>query len=304
MISSYLKLCRLRQFIKANNIHIVQTVFNESTLSVPLAACGTAAKVVCSRRDMGFWYTPNKLFLLRKLSPFIDKYLANSYAVKENIIDKEAIPTHKVEVIYNGHDFSRFTLAKSMTFRKKLSIPNDSYIVGIVANFRPVKRVADLIVAFSIILAKYPNTYLVIVGDTGGLLSDYNKLAKNLAVNSNIKFLGSIKHVVPVIKHFDVGILCSESEGLSNVLIEYMGCGIPIVATKTGGNAEVIQNGHTGLLVPIHDPRALAAAISRLLVHRDIAIKMSQRAKKYAKGRFLDRDIIDKYEQFYKTLLI
>lgn len=302
-ISSYYKLWKLRKYIIANGFDIVQTIFNEAALTVPIAAYRTGSKIISSRRDMGFWYTSRKLFMLSKIVLFIDKYLVNSYAVKENIKEKEGVPDHKVVVIYNAHDFFRFNIEKSRTFREQQSLPNDSYIIGIAVNSRPVKRVVDLIVAFSFILAKHPNTYLVIVGDTGGLLSDYNKLAKNLAVNSNVRFLGSVKHVVPVIKHFDVGILCSESEGLSNVLIEYMGCGIPIVATQTGGNVELIEDGETGLLTPVRDPRALATAIMKLMDDRDMARRMAQRAQKYTEKKFQLPDIITQYEQFYRTLL-
>ena len=302
-VSSYLKLWKLRRYIKTKKIDIIQTIFTESALTVPFVAYGIGSKIICSRRDMGFWYTPRKLFILRKLSPLVVKYLVNSYAVKKNVIEKEGIPDQKVEVIYNGHDFSRFNVEKSKKFREDQAIPRDSFIVGIVANFRPVKRVNDLIVAFCDVLQKHPNSYLVAVGDQGGLLDEYKKLAEKLKIQNNVRFLSSVKEIIPVMKHFNVGIMCSESEGMSNVIIEYMGCEIPVVATDTGGNAELIQNEETGLLVPVGKPKALASTISRLLENPDIGIKISQKARKCAEERFSDNEIIAQYEEFYKKLV-
>lgn len=302
-ISSYYKLWKLRKYIIANGFDIVQTIFNETALTIPIVAYRTGSKIISSRRDMGFWYTSCALFTLNKIVPFVDKYLVNSYAVKENIKEKEGVPDRKIEVIYNAHDFSRFRAKKSEGFLKQQGIPEGSYIIGIVANLRPVKRVKDLILAFCDILLRYPDSFLVVMGDPGNLLKEYKELTVRRGIQDNVRFLGPTENVIPVIKNFTVGVVCSESEGMSNVIIEYMGCNIPVVATSTGGNAELIRHQQTGLLVPVGKPKVLASAISILLDNPDTRQKMAQRCRQLIEKAFLNDKIYAHYETFYKTLL-
>ena len=301
--SSYFKLLFLRNYIKKNHINIVHTFFNETAVSVPVAACGTGSKIISSRRDMGFWYTNGNLFLLRIISRFVDKYLANSYAVKANTVQKEKLPDKKVAVIYNAHDFSRFNVEKDPKFLDNQKIPKGYLIIGIVANFRPVKRVDDLLKAFPFILKHHPKTILIVIGHHGGLKENYLRLADSLGIHKNIRFIDNTDNVIPIIKHFNVGVLCSESEGMSNVLIEYISCEIPVVATRTGGNVELIRHEKTGLLVPVGNIGAISDAVLKLLQYPQLGRKMIKNAKQSIEDMFNADTIIRQYETFYQKLV-
>ncbi len=260
---SYVKLYRLRNYISENGFHIVQALFNDASLLVPILATGLHIKVVSTRRDMGFWYTPLKLLLLQSLRFVTDAYIVNSLTVKQNVMRKEKVVPRKIHVIYNGHSLERFAAPRSDEFHAATGIPEESTIVGCVANFRPVKRVADLIVAFSRISANLPHAYLVLVGHPGELLGEYLALIKELKIENNVRMLGMVNDAIPLVKHFDVGVICSESEGLSNSLIEYMGCDVPVVATDIPSNREVLNG--VGYFYPVADTDTLASLLYQVL---------------------------------------
>lgn len=297
--TTYGKFLQLRRYIRQNKIDIVQSIFNDSALSLAFYTFGLGVKTISTRRDMGFWYTPAKLCILRMNTFFTDKYLVNSHAVKDNIHRKEWVPVNKVIVIPNGCDVSRFHIASQGNFRERYAIPEGAPIIGIVANLRPVKRVNDLIMAFPRVLEKIPESYLVIVGYTGELLDKYMHLANDLRIEERVKFLGLINDPIPVINNFSVGVNCSESEGLSNAIIEYMGCRIPVVATDTAGNREMIIDGKTGLLVPVGDTCALSTSIVRLLKNEELRDNVVSRARESLLTRFDEKQVIKQYEYFY-----
>ncbi len=301
-LRSYRKLLQLRRYIREEGIDIVQTVFNDSALSIPPILAGLRIRLVSTRRDMGFWYTPFKKMVLGVNSLFTDRYLVNSSAIKRNLLANEFARDRKVHVINNGHNSKKFLSEPDKYFFENNGIPFDSRIIGIVAHLRPVKQVDRLIIAHTKILRRYPETYLVIAGDDSSLGEEYRKLVQAMGIAERVRFLGVVEEIIPVMKHFDVGVNCSESEGLSNTIIEYMGCGVPTVATDNEGNRELIQHGQNGLLVPVGDPEALANAVIALLDDKNLRERVIGNGRRFAKNRFEESRIVEMHEMFYWEL--
>jgi len=302
-LDTYRRFQVIRKYIREQAIDIVQTVFNDSALSHPFFTVGSGVKVVSSRRDMGFWYTPAKLVILRLNTLFTHGYLVNSHAVEKNLRKSEWVPARKIVVIPNGHDLSRFDGLPRAGFHSRYGIPEDAPIIGIVANLRPVKRVHDLMAAFALVLKEQTDAFLVIVGHTGEMLDEYTALAADLGIDSHVRFLGLIDDPIPVMKHFAVGVNCSESEGLSNTIIEYMGCGVPVVATDTQGNRELVVHEETGLVTPVGDTRGLAASILRLLREPSLRGRLVSSAREYVMKCFDERSVVRQHERFYIDLV-
>lgn len=301
--TTYYKLYNLRKYMRQKNYDIVQTIFNDSAISIPFITFGLDVRLVSTRRDMGFWYTPMKLLILKMNSILINKFLVNSIAVRDNVHEMEGVALEKITVIYNGHDFSRFELPKQADLMKNLSIPMDSPIIGIVANMRPVKRVKDLISAFKSVLNIVPESYLIIVGHIDPSCEDYKHLVRTYGIEDRVRFLGMIDEPVPIIKNFSVGINCSETEGLSNSIIEYMACGIPVIATDTSGNRELIKNGETGILVPVGDTEQLSRAIVQILQDEKYGKELASKSIKCVAERFNLDKVINQYTDFYMGLV-
>jgi len=302
-IKTYYKFYQVRKIIKKNKINIVQTIFNDAALSIPFITLGMKVKIISTRRDMGFWYTPMRLMILRLNSYLIDNYLVNSNAVKMNVILKESVPEEKICVIHNGHNLSKFNISPTKTFYKNFSIPECSKIIGIVSNMRTVKRVDDLIYAFHYILERNYDCYLVIIGHNGELLEKYTNIIKKYNIENKVRFLGMIENPIPIIKNFTVAVNCSESEGLSNVIIEYMGCGVPVVATDTSGNKEIIRSNENGLLIPVGNIEALANAIITLLTNKNIRDKLIKNAYETVKDNFDENNINNQYQSYYRNVI-
>ncbi|MBP7279662.1 MAG: glycosyltransferase [Sedimentibacter sp.] len=301
--STYLKLYRLRKYIQSNKFDIVHIVFNDTAISIPPMMLGLKTKTVSMRRDMGFWYTPMKIMALRINSIFTDLYLANSNSVKENLHQKEWVPLRKIQIISNGVEFSRFDTPKDINILHKLNISKGSPIVGIVANMRPVKRVKDLIHAFLYVEKRIPNSHLIIVGHLGDTFDEYMQIVRMSNIEQKVHFLGMIQDPVPIMKHFTVGVNCSETEGLSNSVIEYMACGVPVVATDTSGNRELILNEVNGLLVPVGKINDLADAIILILEQARLRDRLISKAKENIVDRFASDTIIKQYMMCYHNII-
>jgi L-malate glycosyltransferase len=296
---SVMKLARLSGHIRSSGVRVVHVFLNDASIAAPFFCRIGGARVVVSRRDMGFWYTKAALGALRVSNLFVSRIVANSDAVRRNVHHREGYPLGRIEVVTNGHDPARFDVAPLHGLRDRLNIGPADPIVGMVANFNPWKRHTDLVRAFAQVRREHPSAHLVLVGT--GATSETRALARELAVESAIHILEGVTEAIPVVKHFTVGVLCSESEGLSNAVIEYLGAGKPVVCTNVGGNVELVQEGETGFLLAPGDVDALADRIARVLANPTMAAAMGQRAGNVAL-RFTSRRMAESHMDLYQRL--
>ena len=278
---SIAKIIRYALALRREGYRLVHCYFNDSALIAPFFVKLSGIRVLVSRRDMGFWYTPYNLAVLRLVAPFVDCYVANSRAVKQRVQQQEWVSPDKIVVIYNGYAPLAEKNDQPAGLAKLPGIPDDALIVGIVANLRPIKRMDTLIEAFALISKHFSGVYLVIVGDKTTAeavhtLEKLDALTRYFEISERVVFTGQVKDPKPYIHRFTVAVLCSESEGFSNSIIEYLQAGRPTVCTDTGGNAEVIQAGSNGFLIPIGDSRALADYVIRLLSDSTLARRIGE----------------------------
>jgi glycosyltransferase involved in cell wall biosynthesis len=118
-----------------------------------------------------------------------------------------------------------------------------------------------------------------------------------------VQFLGSVEHVTREIRRFDVGVMCSDSEGLSNAILEYMSAGVPTVARAVGGNADVVIDGETGRLVAGDSPEDLAGAILQVLADEPARARMGAMAWSMADRAYSIDACVRRHEAYYARLL-
>lgn len=294
-------LCQLTGIIRTARVQLVHILFNDASMIAPLFCKMGGAKVVVSRRDLGLWYTPAKLAALKMSNVFVDRMVANSVAVKNNVQRSEKYPGNRIVVIHNGHAVERFKQDAVAEFRECHGIGADDPIVGMVANMYEMKRHGDLIKAFAEVRQEHNTAHLVFAGE-GDEEHALRKLAAVLGIDKYVHFLGSVAEVIPVIKHFTVAVLCSVSEGMSNALIEYMGCGKPIVCTAVGGNVEVIRDGYNGLLVSAGDIKELAHGIRKLLADSSLAHRLVRNGAATLRERFGSETMVNSYMRLYEQM--
>jgi len=191
-------------------------------------------------------------------------------------------------VIYNGYSRRHAVNNESTSIRDRYRIGKNDRIIGIVANLTAVKRHKDLIAAVAIVRVRQPDAHLVIVGD-GPLKQMLQDLTAKLRIQQWVHFVGSLDNVIPIVEQFDIGVLCSESEGLSNALIEYLACGIPVICTRAGGNGELVSDGENGFLVEVGDVATLAKRIASLLDDRSLARVLGDRGRETVEALTVDR---------------
>lgn len=308
-IRSILRVLRYALSLRRENYRLVHCFFNDSSLIAPLFLRLVGIRVLVSRRDMGFWYTPRNLAVLRLVAPFAHRYVANSQAVKRIVQQREWVPGGKISVIYNGY-VSRTENDSEATDAVGLpGVPIHGPVVGIVANLRPIKRIDTLIKAFALIGGQYPDAWLVVAGDDdqsqrgGSMLEELLDLATDLGIRERVIFAGRVADPTPYIKRFTIAVLCSESEGFSNSVIEYMQAGRPIVCTDTGGNPELVQDGRNGFLVPVGDARALADRLIRLLSDTALARRLGEAARETVQSSYTHTRMIAEQMACYDEVL-
>jgi len=295
-----LKLLKLASRVRAGRFQIAHVFLNDASLAAPFFCRLGGAEVVVSRRDMGFWYTSAQLAVLRVSNGFVSRIVTNSQAVKQNVHRRERYPLARIEVVYNGHRPGRFDVAPLSGFRERLNIGPSDPIVGMVANLNTWKRHDDLLRAFALVRARHPRAHLVLVGG-GSRETSLRDTAHALGLESTVHFLGGVADVIPLVQHFTVGVLCSDSEGLSNAVLEYMSCGKPSVCTNVGGNGEIVTDGVTGFLVDPRDIESLADRIDRLLAQPDLCESMGRRASEASRW-FTSQRMTERHMDLYERL--
>lgn len=285
---SWLRVFRWAQKARSEGVSVVHVFFNDPALFVPACLAAAGLPCVVARRDMGFWYTPLRLMLLRRMQPFVSRLVANSKAVAEHCGSAEGYAPEKRTVIPNA--VARLDLPSRRTHR-------ETFTIGLVANIRPIKRISDAIHALSMLVVDGRQIRLRVIG--GGDASELLALAARLDVADRVEFPGPSNDVGGALAEFDVALMCSESEGLSNAIMEYMQAGLPVIATDTGGNAELVTQDETGFLYPVGDIERLATSLARIHDNPDLAAGLGAAgARRIREGFGVDR-IVTAYASLY-----
>ncbi|MBI3119978.1 MAG: N-acetyl-alpha-D-glucosaminyl L-malate synthase BshA [Candidatus Hydrogenedentes bacterium] len=200
--------------------------------------------------------------------------------------------------IYNFIDPRKFN---GQSFRRCQLAEGDEKIIMHMSNFRPVKRVTDVVRAFKRI-AERVNARLVMVGEGPERMAAVG-VAKQLGISEKIRYLGSYEDIQMILPCADLVFQPSEHESFGLVPLEAMACRVPVLATASGGIVEVVEHGVTGYLTEVGDIEAMAACAIDLLTDPDKARAMGERGQERAL-RLFDRDaIVSQYEALYAEVL-
>jgi N-acetyl-alpha-D-glucosaminyl L-malate synthase BshA len=184
--------------------------------------------------------------------------------------------------------------------RAKLAAP-DEFLLMHLSNFRPVKRIADVVEIFARVSRQAPSR-LALIGD-GPDRSTAEWLAQKLGVSDRIVFLGKQDRVHELLPLADLMLMPSEMESFGLAALEAMACETPAIATRVGGVPELIDDGINGLLFAVGDVDAMANAAIQLLLDPERHLQMRKAARKTAQDRFCSTRILPRYVQFYESLL-
>jgi N-acetyl-alpha-D-glucosaminyl L-malate synthase BshA len=208
----------------------------------------------------------------------------------------------EIEVIRNFVNCDVYVRSptKVVAMRPRFASPNEKLLVHL-SNFRPVKRILDVVEVFARVAKAVP-ARLMMIGD-GPDRSAAEHLAVSLDVHDRIHFLGKQDNVNELLPLADLMLMPSEMESFGLAALEAMACSVPTIATRVGGVPELIDDGVNGLLFPLGDVEAMAAAAIELLCDDARLPSMAAAARKTASDRFCASRIIPLYEQYYERVL-
>jgi len=297
------------RLLRKNKVDIIQPFLTPATFFTLLPAVlnGTRVKIVTERGSMRRIISKGYSFYLRiedMLTRFADMVIPNSKSGKDYLITRGIKASH-ITVVYNGINIQRLipNSADIKRIRDTLGLTGNTKVVGISASLTALKDHDTFLRAAQIVSGTIPKVKYFILGD-GPLRQELETLARELGIESRVLFLGNQTEVSPYLSLLDVVCLSSnQPEGCSNAILEAMALGKPVVATRVGGNVELVEDGKTGLLVPIQDPKALADAILSLLNNPEQAREMGKQGKdRVAKDFSLERMVRD-YEAIYEEAM-
>ena len=250
------------------------------------------------------WAQPKSFFsisdkiLFKLIFFFSDIVVANSFAGL-----RLYAPENKGTVVYNGFNLQRANISEDInTLKKEYDIVSDK-VVGMVANITDLKDYKTFIKAAAIISKKRDDTIFVSVG-TGNKSEEAKRLVREYKLDQKFIFLGKRNNVERIIKVFDVGVLASFSEGMSNSIMEYMALAKPVVATDSGGTKELIINGETGFLTKQEDFCEMAEKIEYFLENRENAINYGLNGFLRISNDFGLEQMVENYITIYKNQLM
>ena len=236
--------------------------------------------------------------LLAGLTPHMDRLIAVSRSI-ERKLHQEGRDVIPVDLIYNGVDLQRYDHQEPCcTLPDEYGMEPGSKVVGVVARLEPEKGHPTLFDAWPIVLRAVPDSYLLVVGE-GSRRDALEAQARELRIAHRVVFTGRRDDVPAVTAALDVAVLPSYREAQGLTILEAMALSRPVVASDVGGIPEMIQDGKTGLLVPPHDPEALAAAIIRLLTNHPLADTLGRAGHDLVHDRFCIELMVRAIEAIY-----
>jgi sugar transferase (PEP-CTERM/EpsH1 system associated) len=250
-----------------------------------------------------------KYWWMRRLySPFVHRYVALSQDLQRYLVDRVGVAPGRIEQIYNGVDAQRFSPADGAP----PPIPGcpfaapDHWLVGTVGRMQTVKNQTLLAWAFVLALQQQPalrdRLRLVLVGD-GPLRAQAQALLAEAGMADLAWLPGERADVPAVMRGLQCFVLPSLAEGVSNTILEAMACGLPVVATRVGGNAELVEHGRSGLVVPSDDAPALAQALCQLAQQPLDAARMGAAGRAAVEQRFSMQAMVTAYQRLYDEVL-
>ena len=299
------QMLRLAMFLRRGHFQIVHTHdLYANVLGIPAAALARVPVIISSQRDLGHLdlYKSRRRVWLRRLPKLSTAVLTNANAVREAVLSENYFAPEKVRVIHNGVDLGRFLRRSQDRDWLAPNASQEKWIVLVGNMHSEVKGHPVLIAAAETVVREFPQVRFLFVGD-GQQRKTFEEQISRLGLEKNFLFLGRRHDVPRILGCCDIGVLPSQAEGLPNAVLEYLAAGVPTIASRVGGNVEIIQDGKTGLLVLPNDSTALAVAILRFLRDSRYAEHLGNNGRAYVAAEFSFERLIQKTDQMYTELL-
>lgn len=241
--------------------------------------------------------------LRRWLARSTDRVIGVSQSVVSSHQQEDGISSDRYLTIYNGADPERFNVGGSgEELMDQPPFDEPGLVVGIVGSLTPQKGHRDFLEAALLVSNSIPTARFVVVGE-GDLRPDLEELTGRLELSQQVTFMGLRADIPHLLKQFDLFVLSSLWEGTPMTILEAMASGLPIVATRVGGLAEIVVSGETGILVEPGDPKALADAMIDLLRDEPRRHQFGRAGRQRFEAQFTVASMVAQTEALYESLV-
>ena len=284
---------RLAAYLRRHAVRLVHCFdFYSNIVGVPAARIARTPAVIASQRDMGDLRSRDQQLIHSLALRLATHVLVNSDAIATRLTHTRAARHNRLGVVPNGVDLARFRPAAPRSHGGEVTT------VATLANLRPEKGLAQLIEAAAVVTRRAPRVRFLIWGD-GPLRDDLERRIRTLGLTGIVEMRGASREPEQALKQCQIFVLASLSEASSNVVLEAMATGLPVVGTRVGGTPGLVDDQRTGLLVPPDNVTALAEAILRLIEAPAIATEMGAQGRARALAEFgMDR-LHERIDRFY-----
>lgn len=290
-IPSAFRIATFGRKIKADLIH------GHLGRDYPLAAVASKAS------GIPFVLTRHVLFPMKRVHKFIlhgvSGVIAPSSAIYDSLIDNGIFQKNIISMIRHGIDVERFSFAQR--------VPHDTFTIGTIGHIAPIKGHDLFVRAADIVLKQKPDVSFVILGEDKSPdrrnRAELAGLIESLGLQDKVKLAGWAEDVRPFFWDIDLFVSAARSEPFGLVIAEAMISGIPVIATRSEGAAEIVEDGVSGVHVPLEDPVAIATAILGLASDRSLRNQLAENARKRVIEHFSLNRMIDETMTFYRSII-
>ncbi len=289
---------QFQRFLRSERIDVLQTYFPDSTyFGIPIARVAGVPCRLRTRNNLGHWLTATHRILGRLLNALTTHTIVNCVAARSALLEHERPDPQGVYVLENGVDLERF--ADVPPLRPKP--PGERLVVGLIGNLRVVKGIDLLVEAARRLRPHYPHVCFCVAGE-GECRAALERLIRQHELTAHFELRGRVENVPAFLADIDVAVLCSHAEGMPNAVLEYMAAGRPIVATKVGAVADLLEDGVHGLVIPPRDVSALTGALARLFSEDRLARALGEAARERVRQRYSREAMVRRFEEFYEAI--
>jgi len=295
----------LWKLVRQNQIQIVHA---HMARDYPLAAYA-----VSRNKGARLIVTRHVLFPLSKLHRITlsraARIIAVSQAVAAGVRGDGIASAEQISVVLNGIDARRFENASARFSREQFldgwGLPDDCLLIGIVGELTPLKGQEEFLRAAAEVRKQFPNSHFIIAGSDSSRGNKnrafLERLIRELELTEQVRLIGWLEHLVQLYCALDVFVSASHTESFGLAITEAMASGTSVVATGTEGAREIIESEETGLLVPVGDVVALAAAIVELLGDEDKRARLGTAAQHAVAAQFSVKRMVEETEEIYRA---
>lgn len=236
-----------------------------------------------------------------KYSRFVTRFVAISSFVGKTL-ECIGVPRERIILIPSSVRVEEFeTQVPALELRSELGLSEDDFVILNVGSLSREKRHENLLGVAATVFKKIPRAKFIVAGE-GSLRARLEKRARELGIEQVVKFLGFREDIPRLMRISNTFLFPSESEGLGTAVLEAMAASLPVVASRTGGISEIVQDGVTGFLAEPQDVHSMAEAVMRLAREPELATEMGSRALEAARGYSFERSC-EAHERLYHDLV-